>query len=462
MKKSIITATAAAFVVGMAILPSVYAADLDEKCNNVTEFSVLAECIDSAEENGGTITLGSDIILNSYQEIDAAGKEIIIDLGKYTITRKTGSTFSLENGDLTIKGNGGKIISENGLGNGSFYVFGSGNTHLTIEKGVTLSGDSPLVISNNGVNTGIVVDIYGDIINDIKPEVSSVDTSAIAVHGLVKTGNPKINIYGNVKSNFDAGIYQAGDSTINLMPGSSVSGASGIVIKSGDLNINGATVTATGKSSDGVSSGSGFTSTGAAIQIDSNSVYAGDINISIEDSSIASENGNSIQAYGDNTTESLKSIKLEGDVILTAGEDKNVLDVADTIKTFEGVKDSENQVINLNNVSSYETPGDKTELNAAIKEAKSKLENESKYSNDTVEALKKAIASAEEIVNDETAGQSKIDASLKELKDAVAALKEEVSNPNTVDNIFTYIILGIIGILGLGLTTKKLFLNNKC
>ena len=269
-----------------------------------------------------------------------------------------------------------------------------------------------MVISNNGTNTGIVVDIYGDIINDIHPEGSEVDSSAIAIHGSVKVGDPAptINVYGNVSSKFSAGIYQAGHSTINLEDGSTVTGPSGVVVKSGTLNIGKSTVTAPGEPvEEGTSTGDGFTPTGAAIQVDSNSTYAGHIKINInDDANLVSEKGDVIQAYGEKE-DNLEEINISSNAKMQAAEGKKVLAVSESLNdTFTlTIDDEEVDAETLENISSY---GVKEETDTTA-----------------------------------TGGETKT---------------EDTQNPKTGDDTGLYFILAILGLTGVCVTSKKILSNN--
>lgn len=346
-------------VLSFVVVPDAYAVNVGKD-----EGSQLNEKIQAAIAGDGVITLTDDITISEKIDIDASSKELTIDLGTHTITATGTRTFNIKNGSVTIQGNGGKIINNTASSDdGSIYVYGTGNTHLTIEKGVTIEGITPVIVSNNGNNTGIVVDIKGDLVNNVKQ--TNVGGAALTVHGNIKTGNPTINISGNLSSTVEkgAGIFQAGQATTTVS--GTVSGKSGIVVKSGTLTLNNATVTATGTYEDPTASGNGFQPTGSAIQVESNNNYAGNVHININGGKITSEDGYAIEEYSDAGADSLEELIINGNTTLKSGDEKELYSF--TKKEFEPTvpkdkvlqknEDGTYTYVNLNS----KTPSDKSE-----------------------------------------------------------------------------------------------------
>ncbi len=285
MKKIMMLATI--LVAGLLFIPNAYA---EESCPS--DFAN-----GTCEEKGDTINvkLTNNDTINSTITID---KNVTIDLAGHNITINSSNNidkaFNIQKGTVTIKGPG-KIINESENSNGgTFYVYGSSSTHLIIEQGVTVEGINPVVVSNNGTNTGIVVDVYGNLVNNKK---GNSDQAALIVHGNIKTGDVKINVYGNLSSTVGAGLFQAGLATTTIS--GNITGLSGVAIKSGTLNLNKAIVTATGEYKEGKSNENGYEPTGAAIQVESTSSYAGNININLNGGTYTSQKGNTIEEYGE-------------------------------------------------------------------------------------------------------------------------------------------------------------------
>lgn len=74
---------------------------------------------------------------------------------------------------------------------------------------------------------------------------------------------------------------------------------------------------------------------------------------------------------------------------------------------------------------------DKTALNNEITNAKTKLADESKYTQDTADALKKALAAAEKVSAQDDATQEEVDNALSNLKKAIQGLKEKTPDKAT-------------------------------
>ncbi len=307
----------------------------------------IENAITEANSNGGTIELLKNAEVETFLNINTE-KNVTLDLNEFNIEGKGNATILLTKGTLKITGSG-KIINKNTASpNGTLCVYGSKtdvvkNSNLTIDSNVTIEGINPVNIilnaDNQPVNFGTTIDIYGTILNNVK--TNSTVSAALSTHGNIKntTNAPIINIHdgATLSSTIEdgAGIYQAGygQTTIDK---ATISGASGLIIKAGKANLNGATIKATGQKVSPLPSGNGFNGTGAAIQIESNDTYAGEIELIIDGGTYESDHNAAILEYVDTTDSNpntkVKTIEIkDGDFIAASNE--SAINVSDKFKT---------------------------------------------------------------------------------------------------------------------------------
>lgn len=277
------------------ILPSIVFAETKE----VKTQDELAEVF----KNGGeaklmeNLTLTSDILL-----LD--GKKVTLDLNNHNILTQT-NRLKVYKGDLILTGKG-TINGTMELG-APVVIYGSldqndaNYSSLTVDKDVTLEGDSGVYISwgGYGVTTGST---HGVVVN-LKGTFKSVGDNinpAFNVSGNNKDikNCPIINIYSTAKFiSKDYGLYAAGYAIWNI-DGSTIEGEKGgFGIKAGKINIKNATIYATGEKVKGTYNGNGMNATGAAIAIESNNGYTGNIELTIDGGEYHSAYGNSIYHY---------------------------------------------------------------------------------------------------------------------------------------------------------------------
>ena len=163
---------------------------------------------------------------------------------------------------------------------------------------------------------GVNVEVNGTL--QSVPDVDGYDGHGIYLQGLVKNkaNYPIITVNQTAKVlSGGPGIYAAGYAQWNIN-GAYIEGESaGIAIKSGIFNMNAGTIKAYGKDDTPTEgNGNGVNSSGTAIQVESNSGYAGDIEININGGSIISENSAAFYEYLANgtVTTNVKSISIIG------------------------------------------------------------------------------------------------------------------------------------------------------
>ena len=211
-------------------------------------------------------------------------------------------------------------------------------THLIIEQGVSITGPNPLVIDSFDDNShhcyGAVVDIYGKIENNLLGVKSP---AAISIDARLKDINnaPVVNIHDDAvignKHDGGVGIYLFGFANINAEK-ATIEAHTGIFAATGSINLEGTTITGNGKEDYKEKYGRGTGTTGAAIQIESNSNYTGNVKVNIDGGRYTSEHNAAVVEYTNGATEtSVKEIKISGGEFKSA-EEYNAIDTSESFK----------------------------------------------------------------------------------------------------------------------------------
>ena len=273
---------------------------------NGTSYSKLAEAI-SAAQSGDTITLLGDI-RNSNNMTLSTDKEITIDLAGHDISFGVNKNFKIKNGHLNIIGEG--TLKESSPYYAPIIVSRLSNQdtelEITIGENVTLEGWSGIMIDigSNDTAKNTTINFSGNI-------NSVLDRGGAAGHGIYVNGTikdavnyPVINIMdGSSISSLGDGIYAAGYAEWNIYGGNIEAVDMAVGIKSGILNISGGTLKATGaRNLSVVNNNNGINPSGAALQIESNEIYAGNIEININDGTLVSENAVPVYEYDSTET----------------------------------------------------------------------------------------------------------------------------------------------------------------
>lgn len=404
MKKRNLLLPITTFVVGMVMAPSVFASSP----STIANWSELNTCLTSSET---TCTLAQGFVAGDTTSTIQINGTKTLDLNSATVTGDGANTLFglIENTSLNITGTG--IIDANYSGTGIRVKNNDssstvGSTHLTIGKDVTLKDTAIVVSSNSGnSNYGSLIDIYG--------KINNTKNFGLTVNGQIanKTNAPVINIYdgAEVTSTKTAALYLAGYATTNIDK-ATINGTSAVAIKAGNLNLNGATLNATGAyEANPEPSDTGINTSGAALQIEAGNIYAGDINININTgSTLSSKEGNAIQAYGNADEEKISALKLNGDDIsLKSAEGKSVLAVSEDIK------------------DNFPT----------------------------------VIANGEELALEDLTTEFTIKKP-ENVQQVEQVQQKNETNPNTVDSIVTYFAVAVMSLIGLvGITIQKKLLK---
>ena len=221
-------------------------------------------------ENGINI-VGGTLTVNNNGSI--TGHNIGINITK-------GGTLTVNNGSITghyginITKEGGTLTVNNGsISSGDHYGIQLLGGTATINGGTISGRGGGIVIVNNTS----VLNIHGGTI------VS--DEMAISGNGTAKYWGTTINIDGgSIGSDAtQVAIYHPQAGTLNIT-GGTITGQTGIGMKGGTLNISGGTIHAVGSNGERVEGyNNGIYQSNAAVQIESNPGYAGNMNITVSD-----------------------------------------------------------------------------------------------------------------------------------------------------------------------------------
>ena len=277
---------------------------------------------DSLKEAIANASSTDIIMLTSNTSLDETltiNKTININLNGHNITAPS-KVFEVEGGTLNLSGKG--TIKETIPNYGAIMVIGSTEQNDTnysvvnVGEDVTLEGWSGIFIKpKDSSSYGVTVNIDGTI-NAIK-DTSGGNGVGVYVNGNIKHQEniPIVNIGDNAKITSDGnGLYIAGNAIFNIKKAYISGMEAGIGIKSGTLNINGATVESLGEDytpTEGYNNG--IKASGTALQIESNNGYAGNMKIKITDGNFKSKNSNVIYEYiGKGTTTQVNSLDISG------------------------------------------------------------------------------------------------------------------------------------------------------
>ena len=321
-KYQLLTAAAMACSLG-AVAPTAVIATDGDVSNPTVEVAPLAEAAHVADAEALIAAIANpdvaEIVLDANIEVDQAlviGRDLVLNLGGFTLSSAATNIrlLDIKKGAVNLTGTG--TILTTGAGGVPVRVYGSSDPAAVNYTVVTVGKDVTLETT--------VDDVYGIFISFVTGEphaygaVINIDGTIDAANGPYINGTiqdtegnvPVININDGATITASSGgaIYAAGYAKWNI-GAAKLTGKSGLVIKSGDVNLTNTTVIADGVEADPNPYGDGFNGTGAAIQVEQNSAYAGKVDININGGSYTSENSNAILAYTNNQPEDLQQFE---------------------------------------------------------------------------------------------------------------------------------------------------------
>lgn len=313
---------------------NIYASDTVKAKIGNNFYDNLEEAINASNSND-VISLLNNVKLSKPLQIN---KNVNINLNNHIIEADE-KVFLVEGGSLNLKGSG--TIREIKPNYGAIVIKGSTDqtkkdfSTISIEKGITLEGWSGIFINHNDKTAyGIRINMNGKInaINDTNGNPGA----GIYVNGNIynKENSPIINLGDTVKiTSTGTGIYAAGYANYYIN-GAYIEGKqSGLGIKSGYFNILDGTIIGSDEDKTPTTgNNNGISPSGAAIQIESNPGYTGNVELNIKNGTINSKNSHVIYEYtvNDGLT-SVENINISGGTYIS-NANKSVFLFSDHLK----------------------------------------------------------------------------------------------------------------------------------
>ncbi|MBQ2659876.1 hypothetical protein IJF86_00380 [Candidatus Saccharibacteria bacterium] len=302
MRKNILFGLAAFAGLAFININSVYATE------GISSYADLKACLEGAT---GDCTVAQDIAIDGPITVT---NKINLNLEGHTLAASSAFTTFKSRGIITVAH--GADLTINGEGE-----ITTGDTDVYCAIRLTqdaTDNSSPARLTTRNVDlTGYYYAITGN--GSVGRDNTIVEINGGEIKGVAKDDS--------------AGLFlpQAGETTIN---GASIIAASGIAIKSGTLTLNDSVIMADGAYAEGVKNNNGFNNTGAGIQIETNTAYAGNIKLYINNTYIRSNNSHGIYEFlADPGNTELKDFKITT-VEIESGKAPIELSRADELRTF--------------------------------------------------------------------------------------------------------------------------------
>ncbi|NGM18362.1 hypothetical protein GMI70_10250 [Eggerthellaceae bacterium zg-893] len=227
-------------------------------------------------ENNGTLTINGGSFTGKYYGVNNFGTAHIVDAeihGADSAIRTTG-----ESSEVRIEGKSTKLTSESKedptiRANGSSVLLSDGTvTNADPEGNGIIASGSTITINSGTIEAyrGITLYTENDIHSTLNMTGGTIDVKGAGIDGNGNDGvstDSVINIFGGDIVSKSTGVYLPMSCTFE-MTGGSITGATGIEAKLGDLTIKGGTVTGTGANKSGkVQLNSGSDPDGSAITL---------------------------------------------------------------------------------------------------------------------------------------------------------------------------------------------------
>lgn len=250
------------------------------------EYETLAEAI-AAAKAGDTIVLQKDVTIDAYQKIE---KAITVDLGGNKLTSTDGG-FDVY-ADLTVKNGSMETVK--------WAVWAQNGAKVVVEKDVSIK-----TTSTEGNKGGITVQGNGSSVT-VFGKIEAAGGAAVSGIGNKDDGGVIINIEEGAVitcTNKDGlGIYYPNTAELNIK-GGTITGATGVYVKSGKTTVTGGTIIGTGDKADYEYYGNGGHSTGDAFVVDTCGYPGGDPVVEIKGGTFKSEKAEAVGSYFGNTAE---------------------------------------------------------------------------------------------------------------------------------------------------------------
>lgn len=328
--------------------------------------------------NDGTIKGGAGVEIRNG-ELNVKGGTIASKATSWGSVKKSGNGNTTAGAGLAVVPHSGKDVKATLTGGTIHGVVVTANDNL---KAMKNDGSATLVIKGNAVikdtvpndinqtyglrlwrgatatisgNAKIDVDGYGiDVIgwktgapvttlNVNGGTITAKDGFAICGNGSTDLGNTVMNITdGVITSENTVAVYHPQDGKLNIT-GGTITGATGVYVKSGSVTIDGnAKVVGTKVENGGASSGNGANGTGEAVVVEKDSSYGENLAVEIKDGTFVSLQGKApVQSKGTGGNDPIKNFVKGGHFSddLKQYDGGNVLDteLTVTLKANSGI-----------------------------------------------------------------------------------------------------------------------------
>ncbi len=282
---------------------------------NGKQYESLAEAVAALKTSGGTLTLMADVTLDAT--LDFTANENTIDLNGKTLTLANGvrlgatgasTVLNIKNG--TINGNRagvlylvykGATLNMTGVTSTNAYTTDPYGNLVQIGSNVDYTTGFATIENCTLSATTTALMVLGDKTDDATDtKVTVTDSKLSAEQPVCGNGNcvADLTIEGanTVITGTGIGVYWPGAGTLTVNAGT-ITGATAIYVKSGNVIINGGTIKATGEKTNFAHAGNGAYATGDAIVVESCDYPFGAPTVTINGGAITSDKANALGAY---------------------------------------------------------------------------------------------------------------------------------------------------------------------
>lgn len=249
-----------------------------------TYYKTLANAVVAAKDND-TVTLLKSYQIDKYISIKTP---IVLDLGGNTLTSATSGfdvykNFTLKNGTLKTNTWGVWVQNE--------------NVNFTLASDATINADCNTTLTN-----APAIIVVQNASADISGTATAQHNFAVSGNGTSGWGGVTINVNpgANISTTTDApALYFPNTTSLNIT-GGTITGGTGVYVKSGTISISDGTIIGNGPKADYEFDDNGANSTGDALVVETCNYPGGAPTASVTGGNFKSVNANAIGSYAGN------------------------------------------------------------------------------------------------------------------------------------------------------------------
>lgn len=358
-----------------------------------TYYKTLANAVVAAKDND-TVTLLKSYQIDKYISIKTP---IILDLGGNTLTSATSGfdvykNFTLKNGTLKTNTWGVWVQNE--------------NVNFTLASDATINADCNTTLTN-----APAIIVVQNASADISGTATAQHNFAVSGNGTSGWGGVTINVNpgANISTTTDApALYFPNTTSLNIT-GGTITGGTGVYVKSGTISISDGTIIGNGPKADYEFDDNGANSTGDALVVETCNYPGGAPTASVTGGNFKSVNANAIGSYAGNGETTPITGFISGGYFTTdpsayCVENKTGVATgkADYPYTVGAKPDNSKPAT----VDSATVPANTTSTDPIVKEAAEKISGATLGNSNSIEAATKNEANNNTITADTTVGSS--------------------------------------------------------